>query len=199
MGRSRLWARAAAVAALGLGAAACGGGASPTVAHLGATTSTTAAGGAAGSGGRPSQAQAERYSTCMRSHGVPAFPDPTAGPNGGFGFAIRGGPGTGIDPSSSTFQAAQNDCKSLLPNKGVGKQLTAAQQQAFLNWAACIRAHGMPNFPDPDFSGGGVRISIGTGNVGGSASGPSGPPPQLQAAQKACQSKLPAGFAKLSG
>jgi len=197
MRRSRLLAPPAAVA-LGLAVAACGGGTTPTVAHLGSTT-TTAAATSGGSSNGPSQAQAEKYSTCMRSHGVPAFPDPTPGPNGGFGFQIRGGPGTGIDPSSSTFQSAQNACKSLLPNQGVGKPLTAAQQQAFLDWAACIRAHGVPSFPDPDFSGGGVRISFGGGNVGGSSSGASGPPPALQAAQKACQSKLPAGFAKIGG
>ena len=196
MGRSRLWAPAAA-AVLGLGAAACGGGATPTVAHLGATTSTTAAAGGGGSGNGISQAQAERFSTCMRAHGVSNFPDPTGGSNGGFGFQIRGGPGSGLDPSSSTFAAAQNACKSLLPNQGVGKPLTAAQQQAFLNWAACIRSHGMPDFPDPDFSGGGVRISVKAGNPGGQPG--NGPPVQLQAAQKACSSKLPAGFAKLSG
>lgn len=198
MARSRWWLPAGAVV-LVLGAAACGGGTTPAVAHLGATTTTTATASSGGSGSGPSQAQAERYSSCMRSHGVPAFPDPTAGPNGGFGFQIRGGPGSGIDPSSSTFQSAQNACKSLLPNQGLGRQLTAAQQQAFLNWAACIRAHGVPSFPDPTFSGGGVQIRIGAGNVGGPDSGASGPPPQLQAAQKACQSKLPAGFAKLGG
>lgn len=198
MGGSRLLVPAAA-AVVALAAGACGGGATPTVAHLGSTTTTTAAGTSGGSSSGPSLAQAEKYSTCMRSHGAPGFPDPVSGPDGTFGFQIRGGPGSGIDPSSSAFQSAQKACKALLPNQGARKPLTAAQQQAFLKWAACIRAHGMPNFPDPDFSGGGVRISIGTGNLGGPASGASGPPVQLQAAQKACQSKLPGGFAKIGG
>jgi hypothetical protein len=32
--------------------------------------------------------------------------------------------------------------------------LTAAQQQALVRWAACIRANAVPSFPDPTFSGG---------------------------------------------
>ena len=188
-----------AVLALGMGLAACGGAASPTVAHLGSTT-TTAATASGGRPNRPTLAQATRYAACMRAHGVPGFPDPSAGPNGSFGFRIDGQqPGTG----PSQIQTAQNACSSFLPNHGVAPPLSAAEQQDFLNWAACIRTHGMPNFPDPVFSGGGVQIRIsapaGGGNVGGSASGPAGPPPQLQAAQKACQSKLPAGLGKLGG
>jgi hypothetical protein len=45
-----------------------------------------------------------------------------------------------------------------------------------------MRSHGVPNFPDPQFSGGGVRI-------GGTGLDPNSP--QFTAAQKACQSKLP--------
>jgi hypothetical protein len=184
----------AAVLALGVGLTACGGGASPTVAHLGATTTTAAP---TGSGPvRPTLAQATQFAQCMRSHGVPGFPDPSAGPNGGFGFQINGNT---LGATQSQMQTARNVCGHFLPNNGVAPALTPAQQQAFLDWAACIRAHGVPNFPDPKFSGGGVQISIGAGNVGGSASGESGPPPQLQAAQKACQAKLPAGFGKLGG
>lgn len=175
---------------LGLGAAACGGGASPTVAHLGSTT-TTAAATSSGGSGKPTLAQAEQYAQCMRSHGVAGFPDPTAGPNGSFGFRVDG-PKMGA--SQSQVQSAQQACRKLLPNNGVAPQLTAAQQQAFLNWVACIRAHGFPNMPDPDFSGGGVRIKVGDGNVGPANGG--GPSPAFQAAQKACQSKMPAGFGK---
>jgi hypothetical protein len=211
--RSVTYGAATAVVAMVAGAslAGCGGGASaPGVAHLGstATTAPSAAGGsggpvALGSGGASAsgggatakanggadEAKLEAYSVCMRSHGVPSFPDPASGPNGGFGFQIKGGPGTGLDPNSPTFQAADNKCKSLLPNGGVGQPLSPAQQQAFLAWAACIRAHGVPTFPDPDFSGGGVRIRVnGPGN--GAA---------MQAAQLACKPKLPGGFGGLGG
>jgi hypothetical protein len=138
-------------------------------------------------------AKMEAYSQCMRTHGIADFPDPTAGPNGGGGFQLKGGPGSDIDPSSPKFQAADKACRPLLPNGGVAPQLTPAQQQQFLAWAACVRAHGVPNFPDPVFSGGGVQIRLGQ-KVG---SGPG--PVQLQAAQQACKSKLPGGFGGLGG
>jgi len=53
-----------------------------------------------------------KYSACMRSHGVPRFPDPTSG--GGFTLA-----GTGIDPNSPQFQAAQQVCGKVVPGYGI--------------------------------------------------------------------------------
>ena len=139
-------------------AASAPGGAAPS----GASSSSSGGGGAAptGKSAAADLAKLEAYAGCMRSHGVPGFPDPTVGSNGGGGFQIRSAPGGGgIDPQSTAFQAAQNKCKSLLPNGGVAQPLSAAQEQKFLNWAACIRSHGVPGFPDPVFSGGGVRVS----------------------------------------
>ena len=138
-------------------------------------------------------AKMEAYSQCMRTHGIADFPDPTSGPDGGAGFQLRGGPGSDIDPNSPKFQAADKACRPLLPNGGVHPQLTAAQQQQFLDWAACVRAHGVPSFPDPTFTGGGVQIRI--ADKPGSGPGPV----QLQAAQQACKSKLPGGFGGLGG
>ena len=180
---------AVAVVVLGLAAGACGGGGGgPTVAHIGSTTTTAAAATGSRSNG-PSLAQATAFASCMRAHGVPGFPDPTPGPNGGFGFALKG---PSLGASRAKMNAAQKTCNHLLPNQGVGPNLTAAQQQAFLNWAACIRAHGEPNFADPRFSGGGVQISL---SGGAGLPGGKGPSPQFQAATKACKSKLPGGFA----
>jgi hypothetical protein len=70
-------------------------------------------------GGHPTAAQTAQQkakalamSRCMRSHGVPNFPDPTFvnGPNGGLGVRIGG---AGIDPSSPAFQAASKACGSI--------------------------------------------------------------------------------------
>jgi hypothetical protein len=78
------------------------------------------------------------FSRCMRSHGVPSFPDPGAGV-----------PST-ADQRSPAFQAAQHACQRLNP-----KQLpppahpTSRQQEAALRLAECMRAHGYPHFPDP--------------------------------------------------
>jgi hypothetical protein len=67
-------------------------------------------------GNGPSQAQlahmmtsALKYSECMRSHGLPNFPDPTESSNG---ISLRL---SGVDPNSSQFRAAQTACRSLAP------------------------------------------------------------------------------------
>lgn len=52
------------------------------------------------------------YVRCMRGHHVPSFPDPVDG-------RIQLDPSSGIDPSSSTFKAAEQVCASLAP-KGLG-------------------------------------------------------------------------------
>jgi hypothetical protein len=50
-----------------------------------------------------------KYARCMRSHGIPNFPDPTLR-NGG--VSLTGG---GIDDRSPQFQKAQQACRSLAP------------------------------------------------------------------------------------
>lgn len=54
------------------------------------------------------------FAGCMRDNGVD-FPDPDFSGGGG---AISIGPGGGIDPSSSEFQAAQEACQSILGDFG---------------------------------------------------------------------------------
>jgi hypothetical protein len=188
MRASQLWAAAAVV--LGITAAGCGGGSrSPAVASVssGPTTTVTKAGGSptttaavraggSGSAGQTPLAKAEAYSHCMRNHGVPNWPDPVLTPSGGYGFRT-----VGIDPHSAAFQSATQACDALVPQGwSTGQQLSPAQQQAWLDWAKCIRSHGMQDFPDPKFSGGAVQIS-----GGGSSS------PQLTSAMDACKSQLP--------
>src|SRR4051794_2830967 len=49
---------------------------------------------------------------CMREHGI-NFPDPTFGADGGAQIRIRRG--SGIDPESAKFKAAQKACESTMP------------------------------------------------------------------------------------
>ena len=83
----------------------------------------------------------------MRANGVPVFPDPSAG--GGFQFQ----PGSGVDPSSPAFEAAQAACRKFLPTGGLAPG-TATHPSA--QWLAhmvkvseCMRRHGISDFPDP--------------------------------------------------
>ena len=87
---------AAALLSVALAVAGCGNSSSPTVARLGASTasgSTAAAGGGGASSGPSSPSalgsDARAFARCMRSNGVPGFPDPNAG--GGFLFHARAG------------------------------------------------------------------------------------------------------------
>jgi hypothetical protein len=60
------------------------------------------------------QAKMLAYARCMRQNGVTEFPDPKADGAGG-AINLRD---LGIDPNSSTFKAAQEKCKSNLPDFG---------------------------------------------------------------------------------
>jgi hypothetical protein len=85
----------------------------------------------------------------MRSHGVSQFPDPSSS------GAI---PKVGLEQlgvSSARFAAAQHACRRFLPNGGAGPNAAQlAQGRALgLHFAQCMRAHGMPTFPDPGSDG----------------------------------------------
>ncbi len=192
---TRINLRVVVLASAALLVAGCGGSSSsPGVAHLSSNTSSNAdpSGGASSSSspesGPPTQQKMVAYSQCMRSHGVPEFPEPTEGRL----LIHRGnhnGHVTGVNPQSSQFQAAQRVCGKLLPNGGAPSPAQQAKlQESALKFSQCMRTHGVPNFPDPEIShsGGGVGIRI-----GGKKGGPGGidpNSPQFQAAQKACQS-----------
>ncbi len=140
---------AAVLASASLLLTGCGGGSTnPGVARLSsgsgdATTSSAASSGGAAGGGSP-EAAALAFAGCMRANGVPGFPDPSAG--GGFLFHT----GSGIDPSSPAFRAAQRKCGKLLPpGPGSGPPPSARTLAHFLTVARCMRVHGVPEFPDP--------------------------------------------------
>lgn len=111
-----------------------------------------AACGSSGDPNRPSEsalrADGFRYAHCMRSHGVPNFPDPTSN---GKGLSISINSASGIDPFSPAFKAAQTACHKLLPfggPSGNGHPSARAERQ-MLAISTCMRAHGITDFPDP--------------------------------------------------
>jgi hypothetical protein len=124
----------------------------------------------------------------MRSHGVPDFPDPDN--NGDFHLDHDqqggGSKGSGSNSVSSQETAADQVCHHLL---AVGQQMNAAQQQHALSqlvkYAQCMRAHGVPNFPDPHTANGGIGVPSG---IGFDMSGIDQNSPQYRSADQACQS-----------
>ena len=84
------------------------------------------------------------FANCMRSHGVPNFPDPGGG-GGGFSFKV----GSGVNPQSPAFQTAQKDCAKYGPGgPGLGRA-TEQEKESMLRLSQCMRRRGLTNFPDP--------------------------------------------------
>jgi hypothetical protein len=178
--------RLAVLLVLPLGLAACGGGAgaaklarpastSATMATSPASATTSAVSAASGS-------PFDEFAACMRAHGVSQFPDPTDR-----GTTLRIGPVNGVDPNSPQYQAARATCGSLLPaGVGVGVTITPADQLDYLKAAACMRAHGFADFPDPKITQAGVRFEPPADMSPNS--------PQVQTALSICRKLIPAGL-----
>jgi hypothetical protein len=174
--------------------AAGGGGAN---AGVGGSSLNTSSGGGSGhivsgfaiAGGN--RQTALKLAACMRANGEPNFPDPNAQ------GVIQGSSSQGLDPRSPQFQAAMKKCQKYTPNGGKPpspQQLAQAQQRA-LAFSACMRSHGIKDFPDPNFSGGGIRIQLN----GGPNSDVNPSSPLFQHAQQACASLLPGRAGGLVG
>lgn len=99
-------------------------------------------------------------SRCMRANGVSGFPDPTAAPGGGVGLTLFVNGDGSLTADGSTFagpavRSAERACQEYLPpGRGPPAELRAEQLRQELTLARCMRAHGVPNFPDPTASGG---------------------------------------------
>jgi hypothetical protein len=152
-GRSRIPARTAAAfiatTVLTLLAAACSVG----------SPSPSGSGGSPNSPASTSSPSAVAYSACMRSHGIPNFPDPD--PDSGGEVPKVSTQQLGV--STAQFQDAQQACQPAYPNSESFQQET---QQCMLTgecpqplvqqiltvertFAQCMRSHGVPDWPDP--------------------------------------------------
>jgi hypothetical protein len=144
---ARIAAAIIATVALTLLTAACGGG-----------PALTPSDGPADAEGTASSPSAVAYSNCMRSHGVPNYPDPASGGQAPKTSAQQ------LGVSSSQFSAAGQACQHFYPTGGGSFQQliqecestgdcpqTVVQQalNVMREYAQCVRSHGVPNFPDP--------------------------------------------------
>jgi len=154
--RTTIPAAVVAVASLSLLAAGCGGGGSPRVASV--ASPTTNAQGSSSSNSSPAAAQGNKavaYSHCMRSNGVPNYPDPHSNGN------LPKGNAQTFGVSTSRYQTAEQACGDLLPSSGsasLTQCLMTGDCSRFVvqpaleegrKFAQCMRSHGVPNWPDP--------------------------------------------------
>ena len=140
--------------------AACGG------------STPTGAGGSSSTGASSLHQEELAVAQCMRSHGVPDFPDPAA--NGRPHVSPNS-----LGVSSSVYQSALNACRHLAPDATPTSQAQGQQMLSkVLQFARCMRSHDVPDFPDPDSTGLRVPHSMTQS-------------PQYQRAYQACNSLLP--------
>ena len=84
------------------------------------------------------------FAKCMRAHGVPNFPDPNS--EGSFQLSA------GLSPGAPAVAAAQAKCQRFMPGGGPlspGPPASAQTMALLRRVAVCMRAHGVPQFPDP--------------------------------------------------
>lgn len=124
-----------------------------------------------------------KFSACMRARGVPDFPDPgtSQGPNAfgvdGYTFNLP----VNLSTESPAYQDAYKACGNVIAGPGGGGHgIPARARQLALAHAECMREHGVPDYPDPTFSGNGMSE-----RGGGPGLNPQSP--AFQQSQKLCQ------------
>jgi hypothetical protein len=162
---TRTAAAVVAAAALALLAASCSG--------------SSSSGGPSNAGPSPSSRSAVGFSQCMRSHGVPNFPDPTS--NG----TIPKGTAQQFGVSDARYQTAQTACAHLLPNSGgVSQDVIQRAMSGMRRFAQCMRSHRVSNWPDPTTDRAGYPAFYLQGEIDMHA-------PQIVAKIHACQHLVP--------
>ena len=115
-------------------------------------SSHTQTSGTPSAGGSSFGAKFVAFASCMRAHGVPGYPDPHITSSAGQ-VHVQISPGN-ANPNGPAFRSADAACHGLLPNGGAPAGGASAQQKAQgLKFADCMRAHGVPDFPDPSKDG----------------------------------------------
>jgi hypothetical protein len=179
----------------------------PLLAACGSSNTNSSNGAGASASAGPGKAVSAStgiaFARCVRSHGVPNFPDPTGGSGGGVQIQAsqRAGSGgtmtvNGVPVSAPAFQSAMQKCQSYMPHGGkLPPGGIASIRAKSLKFASCMRSHGVPNFPDPQIQsgpGGGVGVRI-----GGPGSNINPGSPAFKTAQQDCGSLF--GGAGLKG
>jgi hypothetical protein len=166
------------VAAAAIGLAACSSGSSsPQVASVGKSSGSGSS--ATTESGNPTQLLDE-WATCIRSHGDPSQADPTIDANKDIQITMNSVPDTlanevhgSTGPCSNYLLAAENALRG-------GQPAPTYSSVTAVKFSECMRASGVPNYPDP--SANGDTKFNGTGVDPNS--------PSVQNATKACDKKV---------
>ena len=112
----------------------------------GATGQHTAASTPGRESGASPDTETAAIVACYRAHGDPGFPDPVYDPGDGrWHFAIS--------PASAPV-STQQACQHLFPAATPSSPpVTQAQFRKLVRFAQCVRAHGLPSWPDPNPQG----------------------------------------------
>jgi hypothetical protein len=181
-----------------------GRGAAAVLVALVASVTIAACGGSSSSDSSAASATNAdlKLASCMRAHGVPDFPDPGSDNAGNSGTTGNTGSGQQAPPgkldvnghvlaeSSQVIDAAYTTCQKY-EEALEGPRISAAQlvklKAGALAYAECVRAHGVPDFPDPTVeTGPGGRGAGITPPYGSGASAVAHDTPALRAAIKTC-------------
>jgi hypothetical protein len=100
--------------------------------------------------GTDQKAVYQEIAQCMRAHGQPNFPDPVHDANGNWGFAPSAGKPVPVAACESLFREARSVDEALTSQ---GSAVPPAEMAKLRTFAACMRRHGLPDWPDPTQGG----------------------------------------------
>lgn len=96
---------------------------------------------------------------CFRANCLPNFRDAVYDPGDGRWHLPNERPDITIE--------VQQACASVMPQRQPPSPIPSAQLHDLLDFAKCMRTHGMPNFPDPGIDGvfHGTRENLGSSSI----------------------------------
>jgi len=163
--------------------AACGSATSSSSTSSTSRTSSTGATSSSGTGGASAAYVSDKLglARCLRAHGVPNYPDPNA--------SGQEPPGSKELIRTPQGQAAVRACSSW--DNRISNDIAAQNQVVrveYVRFAECMRAHGLPDFPDPVNAERRVEFVLSASQDGFDPHSP-----QVLAKAHHCESVLPSG------
>ena len=101
---------------------------------------------------------AQKYTACMRTHGIPELPRSPGGDQHARQAGDRDSPAAPEHRLDPQFKAAREACKGIMPGprkrQPEGSFRTRTRSRPLmLAFARCLRSHGVQGFPDPTAQG----------------------------------------------